>query len=309
MPHNVLAFGELLWDLLPSGEVLGGAPANFACRMHELGHITVLVTRLGRDSRGKAAFEQVRGLGLSTDLMQWDDKLPTGTVQVTLDEKGNPDFEIVPRVAYDQIEPTDALLKAAATVQCLCFGTLVQRAAQSRATLQRVVEATPRSALKVFDINLRKDCYSSETVNESLARANMLKLNENEVDYLSSQFGLPRQPLAAFAEAAVERWDLSHCLVTLGERGAFAVGPGGERRYSPGFRVALADTCGSGDACTAGFVHHLLAGEPLVRCLEFGNALGAMVAGQRGATEPISSTQLQAMLQNPPARIVDESLM
>ncbi len=288
---EILAFGELLWDLLPSGPVLGGAPANFAFRMNTLGAPTRLVSRLGRDALGQEAFAQLTALGMDTSQIQWDDALPTGTVPVRLDIRGNPEFTIVPNVAYDQIECTDALAELAGQVKCICFGTLVQRTKCSRRTLRTLLSKAP-SALKLLDLNLRKECYTEQTIAESLERANILKLNEAEMNHLAALFGLPTGSLEGFARAAIEQWNLTHCLVTLGEWGAFAASAQGEAAYSPGYEVELADTCGSGDAFSAGFLYELLRGQTTVRCVEAGNALGAIVATQHGATQPISAADL-----------------
>lgn len=288
---EILAFGELLWDLLPSGPVLGGAPANFAFRMNALGAQTLLISRLGRDALGEAAFAQLAALGMDTSQIQWDDALPTGTVPVRLDARGNPDFTIVPNVAYDRIECTGALVELAGQVKCICFGTLVQRAERSRQTLHTLLSSAPR-ALKLLDLNLRKECYTEETIAASLEQATILKLNEAEMNHLAALFSLPSGSLEDFARAAIGKWQLTHCLVTLGERGAFAASAQGEAAHSPGYEVELADTCGSGDAFSAGFLYELLRGQPTADCLEAGNALGAIVATQHGATQPISRADL-----------------
>jgi fructokinase len=306
-PKLVLAYGELLWDLLPSGAVLGGAPANFAYRINSLGARGLMISRLGRDVLGQAAAERVAALGMETQQLQWSDHLPTGTVQVALDECGNPDFFIVPGVAYDEIRPDEGLLRLAEQADCLCFGTLVQRAAQSRRTLRQVLEAG-QGALAFLDINLRKECYSTETIRESLEHADILKVNRQEAEYLASLFNLPAAPLDIFAEAALARWDLSHCLITLADKGAFVFSSAGEKVYGPGYQVPLADSCGAGDACSAGFVHGLLTGESTARSLEIGNALGALVATQRGATEPIPAKRLANFLAGSSSRAVERSL-
>lgn len=307
MHKTILAFGELLWDLLPSGPVLGGAPANFAYRIHSAGDRSVLVSRLGHDALGQAAFAQVSQLGLDASWLQWDDEHPTGTVQVQVDAQGNPHFHIVPGVAYDHIGLSAELLSLATTAHCLCFGTLVQRTETSRRTLQRLLEAASQ-AIKLCDLNLRPACYSPETIAASLEHADILKLNEQECDYLASLFHLPRQSLDHFASEAVRRWDLTHCLITLGERGALAVSRTGEKVYSAGYRVPVMDTCGSGDACSAAFLHHLLQGAPLGRAVEAGNAWGALVATQRGATELISAAGVEEFLRSAPPRMVDRDL-
>jgi len=307
MRKTILAFGETLWDLLPAGAVLGGAPFNFAYRVDCLGETGWIVSRLGRDELGRRAWEQIVALGMETRFIQWDEARPTGTVPITLDENNNPDFVILPDVAYDYIEATEELLAAAAEADCVCFGTLVQRAPVSRRTLQQVLGACA-DGLKILDINLRRDCYTTETITTSLERADVLKCNDDEARYLADLLGVTDAALSAFCEAMIDKWSLSHCVVTLGERGAFAASADGRKVYVPGYSVEVIDTCGAGDAFTAGFACRLLLGRSLAACCELGNALGAIVAGQKGATAPLSPEDVDRFLQEPPARIVDPAL-
>jgi fructokinase len=288
--RTVLSFGETLWDLLPDGAVLGGAPCNLAYRVNAFGERGRIVTRLGRDERGRTAFDRIRGLGMETGLIQWDERKPTGTVPVTVDAKGVPDFTIVEDVAYDHIEATPGLLAEAAAADCVCFGTLVQRTAGSREALRRVLAAAPR-ALKVLDLNLRRRCYTRETVEHSLQAADILKLNDGEAMELARTFGLKGGTPEEAARECRSRWDLDACVVTLGERGAYGVTARGEAAVG-GRKVEVADTIGSGDAFTAAFVTGWLRGRSLEDCVTVGNALGAMVARTKGATAPISADEI-----------------
>lgn len=303
---TILAFGETLWDLLPSGPALGGAPFNFAARAKELGNWAFVVTRLGRDDLGRKAFARLQQLGMDPSYVQWDDVRPTGTVPVKVDAKGVPDFTILPNVAYDAIEPTPEVLELAGVAECVCFGTLVQRAEGSRRTLYQVLEAAPH-AWKVLDLNLRRDCFTPETVRESLARVNILKLNDQEVGALRDLLGAGGGTIPEFAQSLFGG-PLTHVVVTLGEKGAYAASSDGRRAYDPGYRVRLVDTCGSGDAFTAGFVHEFLRGKALEECLSLGNVLGAMVAAQAGATTPISPGELAAFREADHERVTDPSL-
>lgn len=280
----MLSFGETLWDLLPSGPALGGAPCNLAVRVNDAGGRGLLVTRLGRDALGDRALERLRERGLDVRLVQRDDARPTGTVPVRVDAAGVPDFTILPDVAYDRIEAAGEALAAAATADAVAFGTLAQRAAVSRASLGRLLDAAPR-ALKFLDLNLRRDCWTRETVEASLGRADVLKLNEAEERRLGELFGLPGEGLA-LRRAIADRWSLDAVVVTLGERGAAAV-RGDETAESPAPPVKVVDTCGSGDAFAAAFLLAHLEGRPLREALDRGNAMGARVAAQAGATEPL----------------------
>lgn len=291
MKKTIVAFGELLWDILPSCTVLGGAPFNFAYRVNSLGDTGLMVSRLGHDELGRKAFDQVVQLGLDTTYIQWDDNLPTGTVQVSFDEDNKPDYVIIPKVAYDRIELTDALVDAVSTADCLCFGTLSQRLEESRKTIEKLLERADQS-LKLLDINLRKDCYSLETIIFSLQKADVLKLNEEEARQLGRMLEVSKQNIPEFCEEMLTKWSLEHCVVTLGEKGAFAMSAGGERVYVPGYKVKLADSVGSGDAFSAGFVNKLLRGTSISEAARFGNVLGALVATKEGATSEVTLDEI-----------------
>jgi len=304
---TVVAFGETLWDLLPAGPVLGGAPFNFAYRINSLGDRGLIVSRLGRDELGEGAWKRARELGMDTSYLQWDATHPTGTVEVTLDEENNPDFFIVPEVAYDNIELTRELVELASSADCLCFGTLIQRTPRARHTLKGLLHAS-KQGLKLLDINLRRDCHSRETIALSLQEADVLKLNDQEARRLAEMFALAAPDLPTLTTEMMERWALSHCVVTFGQRGAFAASARGDSVYVPGYRVNVVDTCGSGDAFAAGFLHRLLRGCTLVECCELGNALGAIVATQPGATAPIRAGEVTEFVEAERERVFEPAL-
>lgn len=306
MKKTILSFGETLWDLLPTGPVLGGAPCNFAYRMNALGDRALLVSRLGKDDWGKKAMARLAALGMETKHVQWDERHATGTVPIALHPDGSADYTILPDVAYDYIEATDDLLREAAAADGICFGSLSQRAPGSRRTLHRLLDAAGKG-IKVLDVNLRKDCHTPETLKESLARADILKLNDQEVRPLADLFRLSAS-VPEFCRALIEQKSLTHAVVTLGERGAFAASAKGDQVYDPGYRVPLVDTVGSGDAFTAGFVHLLLREKPLRECVRFGNVLGAMVAAQAGATGPTPPGEIERFKEQGYARVADPEL-
>ena len=290
----VVAIGEVLWDLLPDCTHLGGASFNFVYRVNSLGDCGLMVSRLGADDLGDEALEAVRRLGVATDLLQRDDRHATGTVRVSFDEQGMPDYFIVPDVAYDFIEPTEGLREAVARADCLCFGTLAQRSERTRETLHGLLEAAP-NCLKVLDINLRKDCYSRETVRYSLSHADILKLNDDEVRSLGELLGISCSGPIEFCQRIVEQYPVQHCLVTFGESGALCCSRAGQVVYEPGYCVEVADSIGSGDAFTAGFVHRYLHGATVQAACQFGNRLGALVATQVGATQVVSLEALERL--------------
>ncbi|MEW6235479.1 MAG: carbohydrate kinase [Candidatus Omnitrophota bacterium] len=303
----VLAIGETLWDLLPSGEALGGAPFNFAYRVNSLGHKGMMVSRLGRDDLGLEAHKKILELGMDDSFMQWDKELPTGTVQVNLADQNHPDFYIVPNAAYDRIEITSSLLEMAERADCVCFGTLAQRSPVSRRTVMKLLEAAG-NALKLLDINLRKNCYGEETIAASLEMADILKLNDSEAGYLRKLYSIQAAGIDGFCHEIVQQWSLSHCLVTLGEKGVFAQARDCEGIYVPGFQIELADSCGSGDAFAAGFIARYLEGNALEECCLFGNAFGALTAAQSGATTPIAPEEIEAFLNADIPRLSDPEL-
>jgi len=297
MSHSftIVSFGEVLWDLLPTGPVLGGAPFNFAYRATTLGHRAVVASRLGKDDNGRAAFARIAELRMETGFVQWDPAHATGTVPVSFDSAGHHDFTITPDVAYDFIEPEEALVQLAAEADCFCYGTVVGRSAVSRATLKKLLGAYA-GTYALLDLNLRKDCWNDALVAAAIEGADILKLNDQELLTVARIYGLPAGTPAEEAALLLSMTDLRCVVVTLGEGGACAVSRDAGTVYEPGFAVTPVDTIGSGDAFTAGFIHALLSQRPLTEALRLGNALGALVTGQRGATEPLGPGRIDSML-------------
>jgi len=308
LAFRIVAFGEILWDLLPQGRTLGGAQFNFAYRANSLGDTALPVSRLGRDPLGREALDLVKGFGLDPSWLQWADSFPTGTVEVSFDAENNPDYVIVPSVAYDFIQSTPELEQMVASADCLCFGTLIQRSEVSRNTLQRLLQSAA-SSRKLLDVNLRKKCFTPETVRQSIEAADIVKLNEKEAVAVGEMLGLPALALPELAVEMVRSCSLESVVVTLGEKGAFAASREGERVYAPGFRVRVVDTLGSGDAFTAGFIHRLLRGGSLADACAFGNLMGTATATKRGGTAPISNDETARLeKRGEVVRIIDPEL-
>jgi len=301
MSCTVVAYGEILWDLLPDGAVLGGAPFNFVYRVDSLGHRGVMVSRLGEDDLGSRALRIVEDLGLDTSYLQRDPEHPTGTVEVRFDARNDPEYRIIPDVAYDFIEPAENLQELAAGAECLCYGTLIQRRPASRRTLYRLLDGfTGRFAL--LDINLRPECYTRESILESIRRANILKLNDGEAELLGQIYGLEQigegSDPGVFTDALFARSDLQFIVLTLGKRGAFATSRDGQKVYHPAFSVQVRDPVGAGDAFTAGFLDSLLNEQGLAEACRFASALGALVAAQEGATQPLDRARIEDFLRS-----------
>ena len=304
----ILSFGEVLWDLLPDGPALGGAPLNFAARMQAFGHPTQIISRVGQDSLGQQALLGIQKLGLSSSCIQEDAHQPTGTVEIQLDGFGNADYHILQSVAYDDIllpNETELLVPRA---KVLYFGSLVQRSLRARQTLKQIVASLPEDAMIVYDLNLRKDCYSRETIHASLEMAQWMKCNEEESRWVADTFELKANSLPDRAVEILERWHLEGVVMTLGSKGALAVTCSGQIVYQPGFQVQALETIGAGDATTAAFVHHWLAKDPLPFCLRRGCALGSMVTTQHGATQSISMNELNQWIRTAPLQVMDPTL-
>lgn len=288
---KIAAFGELLWDLLPNGKVLGGAPANFIYRINSFGDEGTLLSKVGNDKAGREAREALKRLGVSDENIQTDYEFPTGSVRVKIDEKGNPDFNIITDVAYDHIEINAEMMDAFSQADCVCFGTLVQRYGISKNTLRELIHESS-DVVKFLDINLRRNCYTATTIEDSLRMTNILKTNDDELLITKELLGLKQDSLKDLAQETIEKYNLDILLCTLGSNGAFCLTNEDIFHYDPGYQISLGDTVGSGDAFSAGFVHYYMNGYPIEEALQFGNAAGAMVATTTGATSPISKKEI-----------------
>lgn len=277
-PPIVVGLGELLWDMLPSGPQLGGAPANFAYCAHLLGDRGIVVSRLGDDLPGCDAREELREHGVTDEFLQTDAAHPTGTVSVELDGAGQPQFEIKPEAAWDFLEWTPALENLARSGNAVCFGTLAQRLDHSRRTILRFLDATHQETLRVFDVNLRQSFYSPEVVKESFRRANAVKLNDQELPVIASLLGIDE---SGFCETAVKMFNLRFICVTRGEKGSLLYNREGSHEHF-GFHVTVKDSVGAGDAFTAGLVHEYLRAASLAEMNETANRMGAWVASCAG---------------------------
>ena len=283
-PPCVVAIGAVLWDVFPDGERLGGAPANFAVHAAALGARSAMVSCVGDDARGKIALEILSGRGVATDAVQVHAHRPTGSVNVTFVD-GQPAYEIVEGVAWDAITWCSELAPIARSAHALCFGTLDQRDAQSRRTITNFLDAVPPDCLRVLDVNFRQHYHTDEIVRESIARADVLKLNDEEVVLLRDYVG-GEEDVDAFLTDICVRFDLQCVILTLGEYGCRIVSEGGIWQ-AVGKRQQVVNTVGAGDAFTAAFVMHLLAGAPMQICAEQANAVGGFVTTQDGGMPPL----------------------
>jgi len=301
MPKKIAAFGELLWDVLPSGKILGGAPANFIYRVNSFGDRGTLLSKVGNDKAGRDIREALKNLGVSDENVQTDYEFPTGSVKVKVDEQGNADYTILTDVAYDHIEINTEMMEAFSEADCVCFGTLVQRYGISKNTLRELIHEAP-DVVKFLDINLRKKCYTAASVEDSLKMADILKTNDNELRITKELLGLENEKLRDLAKETIEKYKLNILLCTLGENGAFCLTKEGAFFYDPGYQIALVDTVGSGDAFSAGFVHYYMNEYSIEEALCFGNAAGAKIATTTGATSPVRKEEILEFMQQPHQR-------
>ena len=287
-PHLILGIGELLWDLLPEGSRLGGAPANFAVMAGRLGNHAAILSRIGRDDLGRKAVDALEPLPADASGLQIDTERETGRVTVTL-EAGQPSYTIHQPAAWDFLELSNDWVHLAERADALCFGSLAQRNPESRQTIQSLVAQASSSCVRVFDVNLRAPFYSNEAIQESLELATVLKLNEAEVPLILELLGLPVNEGGASEHLRrgakrllIEFPTLEMAAVTRGGHGSLLVRRE-EWHEHPGIPVKVADTIGAGDAFTAAMTHYLLRGAGLAMLNEAGNRWGSWVASQPGA--------------------------
>ena len=290
---TILGIGELLWDVLPAGPQLGGAPANYTVMAGRLGNQAVVLSRVGRDELGERALELLARYPVDCGQVQVDPVQPTGTATVELAD-GQPAFVIHQPAAWDCFELSEAWLVQAAAADAVCFGSLGQRSELSRRTIHALVRATRPECYRIFDVNLRAPFYTGEIVRDSLTLASVMKMNDIEVPRVLGLLGLPAQAsLHAGAERVLEAFpNLALVAITRGGEGSLLVGRS-EWNEHPGISIKVADTIGAGDAFTAAMTHYLLKGAPLKVLNEAGNRWGSFIASQSGAMPAIPQETLR----------------
>lgn len=300
MSFKLVGIGEVLWDLLPGGRQLGGAPANFAYHAGALGAQARIVSRVGSDANGREILEQLRTLGVPTDCIEMDSVAPTGTVSVEVTADGQPRFTIHENVAWDRITGEGNGRQAVAAADAVCFGTLAQRSDVSRRAIRALLKIAPAQSLRILDVNLRQHFYSGDLIEESLALANVLKVNDTELPRLAEMFRLTGDDRAQINQLA-DRHHLRAVALTRGGRGSLLFANG---RWSnhPGTATKVVDTVGAGDSFTAAMTLGLLAGWELDRINAQANQVAAYVCSFAGATPPLPGQLREAFESGPSAR-------
>lgn len=287
---RVVSIGEILWDVIGEKEYLGGAPFNLCAHLAQLGHEVFFVSAVGCDERGRRTLEKLKSLSIDTSYVSCVESAATGISEVSLDREGKATHRLPRPAAYDHVsliaEQRGALARM--EIDWICYGTLAQTQARPRAVTRHLLNDNPRAG-RFCDINLRPRNWTAELVDDLLAQATAVKLNDDEAVVLSELLGWPPSSLECFAELAGARFKLDVVCITRGASGS-ALWRKGEYVEAPGFRVAVADTVGSGDAFSAALLHGIELGWPLKKIAEFSNRVGALVASRPGAT-PIWSLE------------------
>lgn len=290
MNNTVVGLGEILWDVFPERKVLGGAPANFAYHVSQFGYNGYAVSAIGDDLLGKEILSSLQEKRLNYLIETTD--FPTGTVQVTLNQTGIPQYEICENIAWHNIPftaKTDNLAKNTGTVS---FGSLAQRNGVSRETIKRFLAAMPENSLKIFDINIRQHFYTKELIHESLQLCNMLKINDDEVIIVSELFGWKNMEEQDICKKILENYNLDIVILTKGTNGSFVFTPK-ETSYQPTPKVHVADTVGAGDSFTAAFVASYMHGDRITDAHQLAMEVSAYVCTQHGAMPKLPDAYLE----------------
>jgi len=277
--NKIICIGEILWDALPSGLYLGGAPLNVCYHLNRFGIDAAMASRVGGDRLGSEAIRQIKMKGIPSELVQTGGEAETGFVCVELDKSGDPTYDIVKPAAWDYIELTPELEQAVESSSRLVFGTLAQRSDVSRTTIQKLWE---NDAQKIFDMNLRPPYVEKQLVTDSLEVADVVKMNDDEINELKEWYSLPQEDTDSMLELA-GRFNISVLCVTSGKKGARLCQDGALFDH-PGFPVTTRDAVGAGDAFLAAMLYGLTAGRSGAELLALSNATGALVAQRDGAT-------------------------
>lgn len=282
MKPVIVGIGEALWDVLPEGKKIGGAPANFAYHVSQFGLDSLVISAIGKDKLGEEIIENFNEKELTYHLPEVE--YPTGTVQVEIDQVGVPQYNIKENVAWDNIPFTKEVEKIAKHTRAVCFGSLAQRSVVSRNTILSFLDAMPKDddVLKVFDINLRQGFYSKEIICESLRRCNILKINDEELVTVSRLKGYPGIDLQDKCWILLGKYNLKMLILTCGVNGSYVFTPGNVS-FQPTPKVEVADTVGAGDSFTATFISSIIKGLPVEEAHKKAVQVSAYVCTQNGA--------------------------
>ena len=288
--YQIAGIGELLWDIFLDDKKLGGAPANFVAHAQELGAKSYLLSALGKDELGRRAIEELQCLNIDTSWVQLSSIYPTGSVIVSLDSKGNPNYNIKDNSAWDQIEFDITQAKIASRLDAICFGTLAQRNPVSQNTILKILNATSHTCLRVFDVNFRQDYYNSKMVFQSLVLANAVKMNEDEFLEIGKILSFSKN-LKRGLQSLINEFDLKFGIITLGENGAVMASKDNFCSYSPKSKIEIKSSVGAGDAFTAAAVMGWLEQKPLEQIIQKASDLATFVCSHLEAVPTKQKTK------------------
>lgn len=289
MRHKIIGLGEILWDVFPERKVLGGAPANFAYHISQFGFNGCTVSAIGNDPLGTEILDSLAQRQLNHLIEKTD--FPTGTVKVSIDNWGVPCYEICEDAAWDNIPFTPAIAEIAKETQVVCFGSLAQRHEVSRATIHAFLDAMPKDSLKIFDINLRLHYYTKEVIERSLERADILKINDEEVVKISQLFGWNLSEKEV-CKRLLSMYNLDILILTKGTEGSWVLTPK-EESFLATPKISIADTVGAGDSFTAAFIASHLHGRCLSASHQLAVEVSAYVCQQHGAMPRLADAHLE----------------
>ncbi len=277
---RILSFGEVLFDIIEGEHYLGGAPLNFAAHLAQMGEASYIFSKVGRDALGREALNKIQAIGVKSDLIQQDNQYPTGTVPVKI-KKGQPDYTILTDVAYDFIDFSESkVFLNLLDFDVLYYGTLAQRHLVSQRALQELIKS--KTFRHVFyDINLRKDCYTTSIIQQSLQHCTIFKLNDEEVTTVSHLLYFKGFTIEEFAKLISKDFRIDVIVITAGATGCYVYAQG-ELHFIKSYPTQVVDTVGAGDAFSAAFVSAYVRHHDPLRAADIANKLGAFVAGSRG---------------------------
>ncbi len=281
MNKIIVGLGEVLYDVLPQGAKLGGAPANFAYHASQFGYEAVAVSAVGNDALGDQALKTFDENGLKYIIPRVP--YPTGTVNVKLDAEGVPTYTFTPNVAWDHIPFTPEMQEVAKNACAVCFGSLAQRSGESRESIMKFLESTPKDCLKIFDINLRGTFYDKETIQNGLRHCDILKINDEELIIVGRLFGYPGLDIEEKCRLIMKRYNLKMVVLTCGTNGSYVFAPNDFKSFRETPKVEVADTVGAGDSFTGSFTASILSGKSIEEAHALAVKVSAFVCTQKGA--------------------------
>ncbi len=290
---KIMCIGEILWDALPEGLFLGGAPFNVACHLKMLNENVVMLSRVGNDVLGNQAVKRLVNKKLTKNFIQIDKKYQTGIVEVRLDQNGNAEYEIVQPVAWDFITSNSKVVKEAETCDIIVFGTLAQRNETTRKTISELLKL---DKINIYDVNLRPPFIDQDIIEKSLKAANIIKLNDDEFMQMAEWFDFPSN-LNGGIKYFAQKFNCETVCITKGARGA-VIYRNGKITEHHGFKIKTKDTVGSGDAFLAAFIHGIIQNYKNDEILKFANAVGAFVATRNGATPNLDFNKINKLRLN-----------